>query len=89
MSRMAGRSTRVESRGRVRKLVLGLLSDLPRKNCWTIEVPSCSSRSSTGPSSTLSTDFAGPSGDAATGPDPRPATTGVKPLKHEGHGLRL
>lgn len=36
MSRIAGRFTRVEPRFRVRKLVLGLLSDLPRKNCWTI-----------------------------------------------------
>lgn len=36
MSRIAGRFTRVESRRRPRKLVLGLLSDLPRKNCWTI-----------------------------------------------------
>ncbi len=36
MSRMAGRFTRVESRRRPRRLVLGLLSDLPRKNCWTI-----------------------------------------------------
>jgi hypothetical protein len=35
MSRIAGRFTRVESRRRARKLVLGLLSDLPRKNCWT------------------------------------------------------
>lgn len=36
MSRIAGRFTRVEPRFRVRKLVLGLLSDLPRENCWTI-----------------------------------------------------
>jgi hypothetical protein len=36
MSQIAGRFTRVESRRRARKLVLGLLSDLPRKNCWTI-----------------------------------------------------
>ena len=36
MSRIAGRFTRVEPRRRARKLVLGLLSDLPRKNCWTI-----------------------------------------------------
>ncbi|WP_203227273.1 hypothetical protein [Streptomyces cyaneogriseus] len=36
MSRIAGRFTRVESRRRARKLVLGLLSYLPRKNCWTI-----------------------------------------------------
>lgn len=36
MSRIAGRFTRVEPRCRVRQLVLGLLSDLPRKNCWTI-----------------------------------------------------
>lgn len=36
MSRIAGRFKRVESRRRARRLVLGLLSDLPRKNCWTI-----------------------------------------------------
>jgi hypothetical protein len=36
MSRIAGRFTRGESRRRARQLVLGLLSDLPRKNCWTI-----------------------------------------------------
>ncbi len=36
MRRIAGRFTRVESRRRARKLVLGLLSHLPRKNCWTI-----------------------------------------------------
>ncbi|MBE1602771.1 SRSO17 transposase [Streptomyces stelliscabiei] len=36
MSRTAGRFTWVESRRRARKLVPGLLSDLPRKNCWTI-----------------------------------------------------
>lgn len=32
MSRIAGRFARVEPRRRVRVLVLGLLSDLPRKN---------------------------------------------------------
>ncbi|MFE7532588.1 IS701 family transposase, partial [Kitasatospora sp. NPDC057542] len=36
MGRIAGRFSRVEPRRRVRQLVLGLLSDLPRKNCWTI-----------------------------------------------------
>lgn len=36
MSRIAGRFTRVEPRFRVRTLALGLLSDLPRKNSWTI-----------------------------------------------------
>ncbi len=36
MSRIAGRFARVEPRRRVRQLVLGLLSDLPRKNCRTI-----------------------------------------------------
>lgn len=36
MSRIAGRFTRVESRRRARKSVLGLLSDLPRKNYRTI-----------------------------------------------------
>ncbi|GFH36856.1 hypothetical protein SCWH03_30890 [Streptomyces pacificus] len=36
MGRIAGRFTRVEPRLRAGRLVLGLLSDLPRKNCWTI-----------------------------------------------------
>ena len=36
MSRIASRFARVEPRRRVRRLVLGLLSDLPRKDCWTI-----------------------------------------------------
>ncbi len=38
MSRIAGRFIRFEPRFRIRKLMLGLLSDLPRKNCWTIAV---------------------------------------------------
>jgi hypothetical protein len=36
LDRMAGRFARVETRRRARKFVLGLLADLPRKNCWTI-----------------------------------------------------
>ncbi|MGW9451436.1 IS701 family transposase [Streptomyces sp. NPDC055632] len=36
MTRIAGRFKRIEPRRRARRLVLGLLSDLPRKNCWTI-----------------------------------------------------
>src|SRR5262250_110516 len=36
MGRIAGRFTRVEPRRRARAFVLGLLSDLPRKNCWSI-----------------------------------------------------
>ena len=36
MGRIAGRFTRVEPRRHARDLVLGLLSDLPGKNCWTI-----------------------------------------------------
>jgi len=36
MSRIAGRFSRYEPRLRAGRLVLGLLSDLPRKNCWTI-----------------------------------------------------
>ncbi|MER6984621.1 IS701 family transposase [Streptomyces carpinensis] len=36
MGRIAGRFARVEPRLRAKRLVLGLLSDLPRKNCWTI-----------------------------------------------------
>jgi hypothetical protein len=36
MERLAGRFTRVEPRRRAGRLVLGLLADLPRKNCWTI-----------------------------------------------------
>ncbi|MER6242223.1 IS701 family transposase [Streptomyces griseorubiginosus] len=36
MGRIARRFGRVEPRRRVRAFVLGLLSDLPRKNCWTL-----------------------------------------------------
>ena len=36
MGRIASRFSRVEPRRRARQLVLGLLSDLPRKNCWTL-----------------------------------------------------
>ncbi|MFE2061971.1 IS701 family transposase [Streptomyces sp. NPDC059467] len=36
MGRIAGRFVRVEPRRRKRAFVLGLLSDLPRKNCWTL-----------------------------------------------------
>ncbi|WP_328609589.1 IS701 family transposase [Amycolatopsis sp. NBC_00345] len=36
ISRIAGRFTRVEPRRRARALLLGLLSDLPDRNCWTI-----------------------------------------------------
>lgn len=36
MDRIAGRFSRVEPRRRAGKLVLGLMSDLPRKNCWSI-----------------------------------------------------
>jgi SRSO17 transposase len=36
MAGMAGRFVRVETRRRVRGFLLGLLADLPRKNCWSI-----------------------------------------------------
>jgi SRSO17 transposase len=36
MGRIARRFPRVEPRRHARALVLGLLADLPRKNCWTI-----------------------------------------------------
>jgi SRSO17 transposase len=36
LGRVAGRFGRVEPRRRARGFVLGLLADLPRKNCWTI-----------------------------------------------------
>ncbi|GHD76318.1 transposase [Streptomyces mirabilis] len=36
MARVAGRFARVERRRRARSFVLGLLAELPRKNCWTI-----------------------------------------------------
>jgi SRSO17 transposase len=36
MARVAGRFARVEPRWRARAFVLGLLADLPRKNCWSI-----------------------------------------------------
>jgi SRSO17 transposase len=34
--RIAGRFSRAEPRRRAEKLLLGLVSELPRKNCWTI-----------------------------------------------------
>jgi SRSO17 transposase len=36
MGRIAGRFGRVELRRRAKAFVRGLLSDLPRKNCWTL-----------------------------------------------------
>jgi SRSO17 transposase len=36
LGRVAGRFGRVEPRRRVRAFLLGLLADLPRKNCWSI-----------------------------------------------------
>jgi SRSO17 transposase len=36
LGRVAGRFGRVEPRWRARVFVLGLLADLPRKNCWTL-----------------------------------------------------
>ncbi len=36
MGQIAGRFARVEPRRRARAFVLGLLADLPRKNCWPI-----------------------------------------------------
>jgi SRSO17 transposase len=36
MGQIAGRFARVEPRRRARAFVLGLLAELPRKNCWTI-----------------------------------------------------
>ena len=36
MGRIAGRFARAEPRRRARAFVLGLLSGLRRKNCWTI-----------------------------------------------------
>jgi SRSO17 transposase len=36
LDRMAGRFARVTTRRRARRFLLGLLADLPRKNCWSI-----------------------------------------------------
>jgi SRSO17 transposase len=36
LDRMAGRFARVQTRRRAAMFLLGLLADLPRKNCWTI-----------------------------------------------------
>jgi hypothetical protein len=36
LGRVARRFPRVEPRRRARAFVLGMLADLPRKNCWTI-----------------------------------------------------
>ncbi|WP_455753079.1 hypothetical protein [Streptomyces antimycoticus] len=41
MARIAPRFTRVEPRRRAREFVLGLLSDLPRKNCWVRHEAPC------------------------------------------------
>ncbi len=49
----------------------------------------CSSPSSSDPSTTQPTGSVGRTGDAATRPDPKPATTDDKPLRNENHELRL
>jgi hypothetical protein len=36
MARIGGRFARVESRRRAYEVLVGLLSELPVKNCWTI-----------------------------------------------------
>jgi SRSO17 transposase len=36
LARIGGRFARIETRLRAKGLLLGLLADLPRKNCWTI-----------------------------------------------------
>jgi hypothetical protein len=36
MTRIGARFRRVEPRRHARAFVLGLLAELPRKNCWTI-----------------------------------------------------
>src|SRR5262244_386029 len=36
MGRLAGCFTRVEPRRQARKYVTGLISDVPRKNCWAL-----------------------------------------------------
>jgi hypothetical protein len=41
MGRITGRFARVEPRRRARRLVLGLLSDLPRKNGWVRHEAPC------------------------------------------------
>ena len=41
MGRIAGRFARVEPRLRAGRLMLGLLSDLPRKNCWVRHEAPC------------------------------------------------
>nr|AFG19437.1 transposase [Streptomyces flaveolus] len=82
VGRLAGRFARVEPRRRAARLVLGLLSDLPRKNCWTI----AEWAGEASPYGMRRTGFAGPTGDAAT----RPATTADKPrIRHEDHVLQL
>ncbi|WP_328928451.1 hypothetical protein OG429_30490 [Streptomyces sp. NBC_00190] len=39
MGRIAGRFVRVEPRCRARAFMFGLLSELPRKNCWALTEP--------------------------------------------------
>lgn len=53
------------------------------------EIQRCSSRSSSGPSTERPTGSAGPTGDAVTRPDPRPATINDKPPRHEDRDRQL
>jgi hypothetical protein len=43
MTRSGSRFRRVEPRRRARAFVLGLLAELPRKNCWTVRIQPCGS----------------------------------------------
>ena len=40
LGRVSGRFGRVETRRRFAGLLRGMFADLPRKNCWTISLPS-------------------------------------------------
>jgi hypothetical protein len=58
--------------------------------CPATRSAACSSRSSSGPSTTRPTGLPGPTGDAATRRDHAPVTTGDKPHPgHEDHDLQL
>jgi hypothetical protein len=89
MGRIAGRLARVEPRRRARDLVLGLLSQLPRKNCWAIAEWAAAATprrtaSCTSPVHERATRI------AAAGRWPRPAITADKPrISDEDHDLRL
>lgn len=68
---------------------MATLGETELREVVAARVPGPPTPTASNASSTLSTRSAGPSGEAATRPDPRSATTDDKPLKQQDHDLRL